>query len=410
MISSRAIPMSSPDLTAAEIEAVNAVLRTPYLSIGPRIEEFERAVASYMGTRHAVGVNSGTSGLHLCIIAADIKEGDLVITTPFSFVASANCILYERAIPIFVDIDPQTLNIDPALVAQAADDLTRGGKGMRHWLPPAIRNTQSAIRNPQYAIRNTQYAIHNLKALLPVDVFGQPADMDPIREVADRHNLVVIEDACEAIGAEYKGRKVGTLGDVGVFAFYPNKQMTTGEGGVIVTDRDDWDILFRSLRSQGRDQSGTWLNHVRLGYNYRLDEMSAALGVAQLARIEELLQRRDRVAQMYNERLSELDGVSVPYVAPTTTRLSWFVYVIRLAPEIDRNRVMARLHERGIACRPYFTPIHLQPFYVERYGYTPGTFPVTEAVARSTLALPFHNHLDETTVDFVCTALRQAIS
>jgi len=194
-----------------------------------------------------------------------------------------------------------------------------------------------------------------------------------------------------------------------VFAFYPNKQMTTAEGGMIVTDCDDWDVLFRSLRNQGRDESGTWLNHVRLGYNYRLDEMSAALGLAQLARIDELMAKRDRVAGLYNERLRQIDGVAIPHVATTTTRMSWFVYVIRLSSEIDRNAVMARLHAQGIACRPYFTPIHLQPYYRQQFGYAPGDMPVTEAVTQSTLALPFHNHLDEATVDRVCGALRQVL-
>jgi perosamine synthetase len=300
-----------------------------------------------------------------------VGEGDGVITTPFSFVASANCILYERARPVFVDIDPQTLNINPALIEAAITPRTR--------------------------------------AILPVDVFGQPADYDALAEISERFGLIVIEDACEAIGAEYKGRKAGTLGDVAIFAFYPNKQMTTGEGGIIVTDRAEWDRLFRSLRNQGRDDSGTWLNHVRLGYNYRLDEMSAALGASQLARLEGLLQKRERVAQMYNERLCEVEGVTIPHIAPTTTRMSWFVYVVRLAPEIDRNAVMARLQAQGIACRPYFTPIHLQPLYVERFGYGLGDFPVTEAVAQSTLALPFHSNLSGETIDLVCDHLQRAM-
>jgi perosamine synthetase len=389
------IPMSGPDITPTDIKAVEAVLRTPYLSIGPRIEEFERAVAAYAGTRYAIGINSGTSGLHLSVIAAGVGEGDLVITTPFSFVASANCVLYERAIPVFVDIEPATLNIDPELVGQAADDLVQGGHATERWLPPALRGSQ--------------YPNNRLKAILPVDVFGQPADYDPLSQVAERHRLPIVEDACEAIGAEYKGRKAGTLGDVAVFAFYPNKQMTTGEGGVIVTDREDWNTLFRSLRNQGRDNSGTWLNHVRLGYNYRLDEMRAALGLAQLQRIEELLQKRDHVAQMYNQRLSEIDGVSIPHIAPTTTRVSWFVYVIRLDPEIDRNAVMAWLQAQGISSRPYFNPIHLQSFYAERFGYKTGDFPITEAVARSTLALPFHNNLESETIELVCDSLQQAI-
>jgi len=389
--------MSSPDLTAADVEAVTSVLETRYLSLGPRIVEFEEHFADYIGTRHAVGVSSGTTGLHLCIIAAGVEDGDLVITSPFSFISSANCILFERAIPVFVDIDPKTLNIDPALVAQAADDLAQGGEAAKRWLPHALRKSQTSNPKPQ------------LKAVLPVDAFGQPADYDPIQEVAERHGLAVIEDSCEAIGAEYKGRKAGTLGDVGVFAFYPNKQMTTAEGGMIVTDREDWDALFRSLRNQGRDVFDAWLNHSRLGYNYRMHEMSAALGLAQLRRIEELLAKRERVAGWYNERLADVEVVQIPYIAPTTTRMSWFVYVVRFAPEIGRDRVMARLKEQGIPSRPYFTPIHLQPFYVQKFGYQRGDFPVTEEAGDTCLALPFSSVMTEEQVDHVCEALRAAI-
>ena len=367
------IPLSSPDITSKEIELVNQVLRTPYLSMGPIIEQFERGISRFVGSKHAVAVSNGTSGLHLCIKASGIQEGDLVITTSFSFVASANCILYERAIPVFVDIDPRTLNLDIAQLADKVKEMRRKASG--------------------------------LKALLPVHVFGQPCDMDPIMEVAQQYDLVVIEDACEAIGAEHKGRKVGTFGNAAVFAFYPNKQMTTGEGGVIVTDGDEFAKLCRSMRNQGRDETGTWLHHIRLGYNYRLDELSAALGVAQLERIEELLAKRERVEQWYNERLKGVEGVQVPYIAPTTTRMSWFVYVIRLAPDIDRNAVMAALEDQGIPSRPYFTPIHLQPFYRERFGYREGDFPVTEAVAGSTLALPFSSVMTEEQVEYVCEHL-----
>jgi dTDP-4-amino-4,6-dideoxygalactose transaminase len=394
------IPMSSPDLTEADVAAVNEVLETRYLSLGPKIEAFEEAFAFQVGTRHAVGVNAGTSGLHLAVIAAGIAEGDLVITTPFSFIASANCILFERAIPIFVDIDPRTLNIDPAQVAQAADDLAQGGKAAKRWLPPALRNSQSPSLNSPSS---------NLKAILPVDAFGQPADYDPIRKVAKKHKLVIIEDACEAIGAEYKGRPAGTLGDAAVFAFYPNKQMTTGEGGMIVTDREDWARLFRSLRNQGRDVFGAWLNHTRLGYNYRMDEMSAALGLSQLERIGDLLARRERVAGWYNERVAEVEGVQTPYIAPTTTCMSWFVYVVRIAPEVGRNRVMRELKEQGIPSRPYFTPIHLQPFYVETFGYQRGDFPVTEAAGNTCLALPFSSVMTERQVNTVYQVLEGAI-
>ncbi len=266
--------MSSPDITAAEIEAVNQVLQTPYLSIGPRITEFEERFAAYIGARHAIGVSNGTAGLHLCVIAAGVGEGDPVITTPFSFVASANVILYERAIPVFVDIDPATGNIDPALIAEAASNLTR-------------RQGDQETRRGGEGERKGR-----LKAILPVHAFGQPADMDPILDVAREYNLAIIEDACEALGAEYKGRRVGAQRSTlnvqhsnvqlaTVFAFYPNKQITTGEGGMIVTDRDDWDALFRSLRDQGWDAFNARPDQTRLGYSYRLDEMSAALGLAE---------------------------------------------------------------------------------------------------------------------------------
>jgi perosamine synthetase len=383
--------MSSPDLTAAERDAVAQVMATTHLSIGPRLDAFERAVAAAAGVAHGVGVNSGTSGLHLAVIAAGVGEGDLVITTPFSFVASANCILYERGVPIFVDVDPRTGNIDPALVTTAVDDLAHGGAVARRWLPPALRDAGSDGR---------------LRAILPVDAFGQPADMDPISATARQHDLVVIEDSCEALGAEYKGRPAGSLGDVGVFAFYPNKQITTGEGGMIVTDRDDWAELFRSLRNQGRDVFDAWLNHTRLGYNYRLDELSAALGLAQMARLAELLAKRAQVAAWYDERLAGIDWIERPWVAPETTRMSWFVYVVRIRPPMQRDDVMARLGEHGVPSRPYFTPIHLQPFYRGQFGYHVGDFPVTEELGRVSLALPFSSVMTLDQVDAVCERLR----
>ncbi len=388
------IPMSSPDLTDLERQAVLDVLSTTHLSIGPRLEAFERAVASYAGAGHGVGVNSGTSGLHLCVIAAGVGERDLVITTSFSFIASANCILYERAIPVFVDVDPATGNIDPALVAEAADDLAAGGARADRWLPPALRDSRG---------------LGTVKALLPVHAFGQPADMDPLLAVARRYRLAVIEDACEALGAEYCGRPAGTLGDAGVFAFYPNKQVTTGEGGMIVTDDADWADLFRSLRNQGRDVFDAWLNHTRLGYNYRLDEMSAALGLAQMQRVDELIAKRARVAAWYNERLAGLDLIETPTTVPQTTRMSWFVYVVRILPPASRDDVMARLAERGIPGRPYFTPIHLQPFYRERFGYGEGCYPVTEWLGRVSLALPFSSVMTEAQVDTVCKELVSAL-
>jgi dTDP-4-amino-4,6-dideoxygalactose transaminase len=340
----------------------------------------------------------------LAVIAAGVEEGDLVITTPFSFISSANCILFERAIPIFVDIDPHTLNINPALVAAAAGDLAQGGDAAKRWLPPAIRHSPFAIRHS--------------KAILPVDAFGQPADMDPILDVAQHHNLAVIEDACEAIGAEYKGRRIGSPNSpfvirnsqfAAVFAFYPNKQMTTGEGGMLVTDDEAWANLFRSLRNQGRDVFDAWLNHTRLGYNYRLGEMGAALGISQLKRIKELLSKRERVAGWYNEHLAGVAGVQTPYIAPTTTRTSWFVYVVRFAPEIGRDRIMRKLKEQNIPSRPYFTPIHLQPFYVQKFGYRRGDFPVTEEAGDTCLALPFSSVMAEEQVEYVCETIKTAI-
>jgi dTDP-4-amino-4,6-dideoxygalactose transaminase len=384
--------MSSPDITDADREAVAQVLRTPSLALGPQMKAFEEAVAAYAGTRWAVAVNSGTSGLHLAVIAAGVGEGDLVLTPSFSFIASANCILYERAVPVFVDVDPCTGNVDPAAVAEAAADLRRGGAAARRWLPPALRDAPLGA----------------LKAILPVDAFGQPADLDPIGEVAREHGLVVIEDACEALGAGYKGRPAGTLGDVGVFAFYPNKQMTTGEGGMIVTDREEWATLFRSLRNQGRDVFDAWLNHTRLGYNYRLDEMSAALGLSQLQRLDAMIDRRAAVAAWYDERLSTIDWIERLPLAPTTTRRSWFVYVVRIRPPVARSAVMAALDRAGIPSRPYFSPIHLQPFYVDKFGYGPGDYPVTEDLGERSLALPFSGVMSEDQVDRVCAALQEA--
>jgi dTDP-4-amino-4,6-dideoxygalactose transaminase len=328
----------------------------------------------------------------VAVRAAGIGDGDLVITSPFSFVASANVLLYERAVPIFADVDPATGNIDPARVEEAVHDLLKGGeRARRRW--------------PRRAA-----ASGTLKALLPIDVFGQPADYPALTKEARAHGLVVIEDACEAFGATCLDGPAGLFGDVGVFAFYPNKQMTTGEGGVIVTNRDDWADLMRALRNQGRAPGDTWLQHTHLGYNYRLDEMSAALGTAQLARLDELLDRRQRVADWYGERIAELPGVSTHPVVSATTRMSWFVYVVRFDAGLDRDVIARRLEAQGIPSRPYFNPIHLQPYYVERFGYQPGDFPVAENLGRRSLALPFSGVMAEDQVETVCQALRRAMS
>ena len=385
------ISMSSPDLTEAELDAVLQVLRSNQLSLGPRVHEFERRFAEYVGARHAIAVSSGTAALHLSLIASGVGEGDLVITSPFSFVASANCVLYERGVPIFVDVDPLTGNIDPMLVRAATEDLMRGDGRGRRWLPPLVRNS------PSFEAK--------LKAILPVHAFGQPADMQPIADVAQAHGLSVIEDACEAVGAEYNGRRAGTFGHTSCFAFYPNKQMTTAEGGMIVTDDERCAGLCSSLRNQGRDVFDAWLSHTRLGYNYRLNELACALGIVQLSRLDEMLAKRARVAAWYNERLRGIDRVQAPAVADTTTRMSWFVYVVRFDSMDERTMTMKALADRGIPSRPYFTPIHLQPFYVEKFGYRRGDFPITEALGDTSLALPFSSVMTEGQVDYVCREL-----
>lgn len=373
------IPLSQPDLTEAEIRAVTEVLRTPRLALGPKLAEFEQALAEYAGCRFGVAVNSGTSALHLIVRALGLGEGDEVVTTPFSFVASANCLLYERAAPVFADIDPVTLNLDPAAAEAAITPRTR--------------------------------------AILAVDVFGRPADWTRLQEIADRRGLLLIEDACEALGARYRRAdgtwaRCGSLAEAGCFAFYPNKQMTTGEGGMIVTDREDLAALCRSMRNQGRDEGAGWLQHARLGYNYRLSDINCALGIAQLQRLEEMLAARRQVAAWYAEELADLPQLVIPQ-EQEGEEISWFVYVVRLAEgytRADRDAVLAYLRERGIGCSDYFTPLHLQPYLQEQFGYREGDFPVTESVAARTAALPFFNRLTREQVGQVAAGLREALS
>lgn len=365
------VPLSGPDITQKEIDAVTEVLRSGILSIGPKLEEFEQKIADYAGVKHAVGVNSGTSGLHLLVRSMGISDGDEVITTPFSFISSSNCILFERANPVFVDIEPHTLNMNIDLIEDKITDKT--------------------------------------KAILAVDVFGQPVDIMRIKDIADRHGLKLIEDSCEALGSEYKGIKAGSKADAAVFAFYPNKQITTAEGGMIVTNDDYTAALCRSMRSQGRPITGLWLEHERLGYNYRLSELHAALGCVQMERVEEIIAKRAKVAQRYNVLLKDVDGLTVPYISPDVNKMSWFIYVIRLDKHIDRNAVMQYLLDNGIGCRPYFTPIHLQPYFRDMYGYKEGDFPITEAVAESTIALPFFNNLTDEQMDYTVAKLKEAI-
>lgn len=366
----RSIPLASPDIGPRELELVTEALRSDVLALGPFAQRFEAGIAAVSGRREGVACSSGTAGLHLGVRALEIGEGDEVITTPFSFVASANCLLYERAVPRFVDIEDDSLGIDPDMAEASATRRTR--------------------------------------AILPVHVFGRPCRIEAVEAVARQRGWKIIEDACEGLGSSVGGRPLGSFGDVSVFAFYPNKQITTGEGGMVVTDDATLADTMRSLRNQGRDTDGTWLRHIRLGYNYRLDELSAAVGVAQLERLEELRRGRARVVAAYERALSSRDWVTLPR-AGAGESVDWFIYVVRLHREIDRDRVIGKLAELGVPTRPYFAPIHLQPFYRSMFGFRPGDFPVTERVAASTLALPFSSRLSDEDVKYVADALIEVV-
>jgi perosamine synthetase len=368
----REIPLSAPWIEEREEELVLDVLRSGRLSLGPATDRFERALADRVGAPHVAAVSSGTAGLHLAVRLAGIEPGDEVVTTPFSFVASANCILYEGATPVFADVDPQTLNVDPGAVEAALSERT--------------------------------------KAILAVDIFGYPAELASLAAIAERHGLAVVEDACQALGAEYRGRPLGSLGHPVVFAFYPNKQMTTGEGGAVaVASEEEWGLL-KSLSNQGRTDSGEWLTHGYLGFNYRIDDLSAALGLAQLEKLDAILELRALVAARYAELLAPIDGVQPPLADDADHRRSWFVYVVRLAEGIDRNAVMARLAAEGIASKPYLPSIHLQPYWRERFGTREGMFPVAESASRHSLALPFHTRLTAGEQERVVDALARAVA
>jgi len=367
------IHLSRPDITDREVEAVCEVLRSPNLSLGPRLAEFERAFAEYVGRKRAIAVNSGTSGLFLCAAAMGIGPGDEVVTTPFTFAASATSIMMAGAKPVFVDIDPVSLNIDAAKIESAITERT--------------------------------------KAVLPVEVFGNPAAFDRVCEIARKHDLPVIEDSCEALGSALNGKKAGTFGTMSVFGFYPNKQITTGEGGMILTDDDALADACVSLRNQGRGKGGLWLAHERLGYNYRLSDINCALGIAQLSRIDEIKAKRRQVAQWYREMLADEGRLIVP-AEPEDCELSWFVFVVRLAEDFTRehrDRILERMKSRDIEVGNYFPPVHMMPFIAERFGYGPGDLPITESVSQRTIALPFHNHLTKDQVATVCRTLRHIL-
>lgn len=366
------INLSRPDINEADIEAVCEVLRTPNLALGPKMAEFEKKIAAYAGRKYAVAVNSGTSALFLCMKALGIGPGDEVITTPFTFIASVNCILMVGAKPVLVDIDPRNLNIDPAGIEEKITDRT--------------------------------------KAVLPVVVFGNPAGLDEVCRIAQKHNLPVIEDSCEGIGSELKGKKVGSFGTMSTFAFYPNKQITTGEGGMIVTDDEKLAQMCISLRNQGRSIGGGWLGHERMGYNFRLSDINCALGITQLGRLEEFIEKRQRAAKWYQEKLASDSRLIVP-VAPDDCRMSWFVFVIRLIDKYAQNRdhILKAMTEAGIGVSNYFPPVTLQPFMIEQFGYKDGDFPLSDAICKSTIAVPFYNNLKKNEVETVCDTLQKCL-
>lgn len=386
------LPLSRPDITDSEVQEVLGVLRTPWLSIGPKVEEFETQIAAYLGRRHVIAVSSGTAALHLAGRALGFTDGVEVITTPFTFAATTNILLFERARPVYIDIDPVTLNLDPETVAAFIEREYRAVSG--------------------HLVRRSTG--RPLAGILPVAVFGHPIKMDEFRALADAHNLRILHDTAEAFGSEYHSAvrqrwvKVGTLAEVAVFAFYPNKQITTGEGGVIVTDSDEIATYCRSARNQGRAAGADWLRHDVLGFNYRMDEMSAALGVAQMKRFETLLARRAQVAAWYQEALAGIPELTLPAAQPWA-RVSWFVYVVRVARSVDRDALMRHLASRDIASRAYFPVVHLQP-YLREYGvYPEGSFPVAEDASRRAIALPFFNGLSREDIERVASALREGV-
>jgi perosamine synthetase len=368
---SEPIPLSSPELDGREEELVLEVMRSGRLSLGPMGERFERAFAEFLGVDDAVAVSSGTAALHLGVRQLGWGPGDEVVTSPFTFVASSNCLLYEEARPVFVDVDPVTLDIDPAAAAAAVGERTVG--------------------------------------LLPIDIFGWPAAWPELEALAERHGLGILEDSCQALGAtDSEGRLVGTRGNFSTFAFYANKQMTTGEGGMIVPTDPDAAARLRSERNQGRAVDMGWLDHDRLGFNYRLSDFAAAIGIGQVEKLPTLLERRAEVAAAYGERLAAVPGVEAPIAARGREVRSWFVYVVRLADEVDRDAVIVRLRERGIDSKSYLPSIHLFP-HIAALGYREGQFPIAEAASAHSLALPFFPQLGEAQIERVCSELAAAV-
>jgi perosamine synthetase len=368
----RRIPLARPYLDEREEELVLEVLRSGRLSLGPTIDRFEELIAERVGAPYAAAVSSATAGLHLLVHGAGIGPGDEVITSPLSFAASANCFLFEGATPVFADVDRQTWNLDPSAVEEAITDRTKG--------------------------------------LVAVDMFGYPCELEPLMELCERRGLTLIEDSAEALGAEYKGAPIGSHGPPCVFGFYPNKQIATGEGGVVTTHSEEqWQVL-RSLRNQGRSyEGGGWFNHVRLGFNYRWTDLQAAVGIAQLEKLHRMLELRSGAAARYAELLVDVDGVELAPEDDADHRRSWFVYVVGLAPEIDRARVMVEMRERGVDVAEYVPCVHLLSYMRERYGFAEGLCPVAEEIASRTIALPFFPAIEAEDQQYVVDALRAAV-
>ncbi len=367
------IPLARPDMGPREEELLLETLRSRHLSLGPRLTEFESGLGRFVGTEHVSAISSGTAALHLAVRACGIEEGDEVVTSPFSFVASANCVMYERARPVFCDIDRRTLNIAPEAAAAAVTERTTG--------------------------------------LLPVHIFGYPADMPGFEELASERGLWIVEDACEALGGVHAdGAQVGSRGNPAAFGFYPNKQLATGEGGALISPDAAFKAQVDSERNQGRAPDMGWLDHDRLGFNYRLSDLACALGVAQLERLVGMLTARSRAATTYGEALAGIEGLELPCADADGDRRSWFVYVVQLPPDVDRDDTIRALRARGIDSKPYLPAIHLMSFYRERFGHTEGEFPVCEDVARRSLALPFFPELTEGQIERVATALKDVLS
>lgn len=365
------VPLSGPFVDERDEELVLEVLRSGRLSLGPTIDRFEELFAAAVGAPYAAAVSSGTAGLHLLCISAGIGPGDEVITSPYSFAASANCFVYEGGVPVFADVDPRTLNLDPAAVEAAVTPRT--------------------------------------KAIVAVDIFGYPCELDPLREIAAKHGLALIQDSCEALGARYRGAPIGSHGPAAVFAFYPNKQITTGEGGMVTTHSEEEWRLLRSLRNQGRGDAGGWLEHVRLGYNYRIDDIRAALGIGQLEKLDTILSMRSAVAARYDELLRGLDGVELPCPDDEEHERSWFVYVVKLPDNAARERVIAHFERESIGYNRYLPSIHLQPYMRERYGFREGMCPVSEDASARTLALPFFTALEPAAQERAAEVLAAAL-